>query len=279
MPRALELVVGNATAPGSTFTALTPAAGNSFQVRSADITSDIRLIAAWANNNAAGTLRIRSPRLHDNVQGIRMNVLASNPEPLYPTSRSGAFSQKLIAQDTLIVELTGSATAGQIETGAFLITYADLPGVAGRFIDSAMLRKAGVSLMAQEVSITAGVAGGFSGAVAINSTFDNFKANTDYAIIGYMVSGVVGAVRVTGIDTGNLGVGGPGTGNTNGRHQTRDWFQLLSDSTGAAYIPVYASQNKQGITVDVAASQAGGTFIVTLFMVELAPGSVTATGK
>src|SRR5713101_5789462 len=102
MPHALELISGRVTAPGATPTALTMAAGNSATVRNAPLNSNIALLSTWAMNQAAGIWRIRSPKLHDNVQGIRYRITASDPIPEWVM---GAW-QKLVAQDTLTLELS-----------------------------------------------------------------------------------------------------------------------------------------------------------------------------
>lgn len=159
----MEVVSGFVTAPGATFTAWTVAAGNSLQIRSAPFSKQVWLIAGWGWNQVAGVLRIRSPRLHDFVQGIRMRINVNNVEALYPSNVAYGFRQFLVPQDTLTVEQTGSGVGGQIETGSLLVYYEDLPGVAGRFMDNNLLEKAGVNIIGQELSITTGVAGGYSG--------------------------------------------------------------------------------------------------------------------
>src|SRR5258708_6995157 len=128
MGRALEVIAGQATAPSATFTGLTMNAGNSLTVRNADLKADVRLIQMWAKNQVAGVFRIRSPKLHDNVQGIRVRNPASAVIEVLPWS----VFQKLIPQDTLIAEITGSAVGGQFEQGAGLLYYSDLPGNAAR---------------------------------------------------------------------------------------------------------------------------------------------------
>jgi hypothetical protein len=178
----------------------------------------------------------------------------------------------MIPQDVLIVEQTGSGVGGQIETGSFLVWYDDLPGIAGRFIGPDDIDKFGINYMGQEVPVTTGVAGGYSGAVAINSTFDNFKANTDYALLGGMVDVRKGTVGITGVDSGNLRVGFPAEPTL--RAQTANWFVRLSTAFGIPMIPVFNSANKFNITIDATDNQVGGAFVVTLFMVELRAGSV-----
>jgi len=270
----LEVVSGFVTAPGAAFTAWTVATGNSLQIRSAPFNKPVWLLGAWAFNQVAGVLRVRSPRLHDFVQGIRMRVSAANAEPLYPDTVAFGFRQYLIPQDVLTVEQTGSGVAGQIETASLLLYYEDLPGVAGRFIDNDLLEKAGVNIIGQEVSVTTGIVGGYSGQVAINVTNDNFKANTDYALLGGMVDTRVGTIRIQGVDTGNLGVAFPGEPTQ--RHVTSNWFQRLSVAMRRPLIPVFNSANKTAILVDATGNQAAITSVVTLFLVELRPGMAPA---
>jgi hypothetical protein len=273
MGAGLELLVGQATAPGTTFTGLTMATGNTLTVRNTDLTTPVALLSLWAFNNGAGAFRVRSPRLHDNQQGIRVQVSATTPVPRYP--RWG-FQQRLIPQDTLTAEITGSVTAGKIEQGALLIYYTNLPGINGRFISSDTLVRRGVNMMGQTVTITTGAVGGFSGQVAVNSGsgLDQWKANTDYALIGYLVDTNCCALRVQGIDSGNMGVGGPGLASN--PDLTSYWFGWLSTYYGIPVIPVFNAANKFAILVDAAQNDGGAAVIATLFFVELMPGTVPA---
>lgn len=267
MGMGLEVVTGFVTAPGATLTAWTLASGNSLQIRNAPFGKRIYLLDMWAQNQVVGVLRLRSPRIHDNVQGLRFQITATDVHRLF---RQGML-QPLIPQDVFVAEQSGSGVAGQIETGAFLVWYEELPGVNARLIDFPTLMKRLVNDFTVEVAITPGVAGGYSGAKAINSSFDLFKANTDYALLGYVVTAQAAVVRFTGIDTGNLGVGGPGF--TTDRWVTAEWFARLSEKCGLPLIPVFNSANKFGINVDVAQNQAGGAVTVNAVMAELAPGT------
>lgn len=262
---ALETVSGIATAPGSTITGLTVAAGQSFTVRNTNPNVDIRLLTAWANNNAAGVYRIRSPRMHDAVQGIRTQVQPAFPLPAVPRRAL----QKLFAQDNLTVELSGSSTSGQIETGFLMIYYQDLPGVAARLIGTQELDARTANELAVEVDITPGAGGNWTGASALNKSFDNLKANVDYAILGATFSAAVGAVAITGPDTGNLNIGIPGL------YQdpiiAMEWFVQLARQTGIPCIPVVNAANKAGTTIYAAATQAGTAVNVSLTLAELVP--------
>ncbi len=271
MGRAVEVVGGFATNPGATLTTVTASTNQSFTIRGTDTTKGTWLLAAWAFNATAGTLRITSPRLHDQVQGIRNRVTAAFATPLYPGPIGAAFAQRLYAQDGLLVQLSGGGA--ELDIADLLIAYDDLAGVAGRFIDQPTLKKAGTNVVTIEVTVTAVTTGNFGGAVAINSTNDNLIANTDYAILGGLTDTRGGAVGITGIDFGNVRVGFPAEPTL--RNQTNNWFQMLSDSFNAPYIPVFNSANKAATTIDVQTNGAGGTYIIDLECVQLAPGAVT----
>lgn len=265
MGRALEIISGLVTAPGGTLTPLTMAAGNSATVRNANLASRIALLQTWATNQAEGIWRIRSPKLHDNVQGIRFRSPAGiNLPQLTP----GTW-QRLFAQDNLTLELSGSAVGGEIEQAALLLWYEDLPGAQSRLISIPELLSRTVNSWTTEVPITPGAGGNFSGQVAINSAFDNFKANTDYALVGFEVDVLCHAVRFTSPDFANLGVGGPG--NLNSRHLTTRWFFHLTEQLGIPLIPVFNSANKNGTLVDIAQNQAAAAVNVTAILHELAP--------
>lgn len=276
MPRAMEVVAGFATNPGATLTTLTPSTGTSFTVRGTDASKGTWLLSAWAFNATAGEQRITSPKLHDQVQGIRNRITAAATFPLYAGPSDALFAQRLYAQDNITVQQSGGAA--ELDCGALLIAYDDLQGAAGRFIDFPTLKKIGQNVVTIEVTVTAVATGNFGGAVAVNSTFDNLIANTDYAILGGLTDTRGCAVGITGIDFANLRVGFPAEPTL--RELTNHWFMALSVSANAPYIPVFNSANKAATTVDVETNGAGGTFIINLECVQLAPGAVgpAATG-
>jgi hypothetical protein len=266
MGQAIELISGYASAPSTTFTGLTLGTGNSLAVRSADMRSRVGLLTAWGTWQTAGVLRIRSPRLHDNQQGVRLVGHAATPSLLWPT---GPFLQPLIPQDTLTVEITGSATTGDLEMASLLVYYSDLPGINARFITPEQVAAWGVNVMGQEVSLSLGTTGDYTGQVAVNSLSgcDQWKANTDYALLGGFVTASCNCIRIQGIDSGNVGVGFPGYSAL--PELTADFFVKLSKAYGLAAIPVFNAANKTGILVDGMQDENGADTVVTLNFVEL----------
>ena len=260
---AMELLTGYVTAPGSTLTALTMASGNSLTIRNTDEQADIRLLQAWVDSQTAGVLRIRSPQMHDNVQNMRFTTVAGEVDPILPRG----FTQKLQTQDTLVVELSGSGTAGDIETACLLVYYDSLPGIEGRFFDAAAVKGAMKNIVTVENTLSLGTGGGYSGEEAINAEYDLFKADTDYAILGYIVSAECAAIRYRGPDFGNLGVGGPG--NEVDRQTTSRWFVTLSEENELPLIPVFNSANKNSILIDGVQDENGTDVTVQTILAEL----------
>jgi hypothetical protein len=272
MGRALEVIAGFATNPSTTLTTITMSSGQSAVVRGTDASKASWLMSVWAFCATAGAVRITSPRLHDQAQGMRWQQPANAVLPRYPSPFGAAFGQRLYAQDNLTLQVSGGGS--ELDCMALLIGYEDLAGVSGRFIDVPTLRNKGINALTAEVTVTAGSAGSFAGGVAINSSFDTLIANTDYAILGG-ISNTRGCVaRVSGVDFGNLGVGFPCEPLSQDR--TMNFFEQLSFAYQGAWIPTFNSANKAATTIDVQTNGSGGTFIIDLMLVQLAPNSVPA---
>jgi len=264
---AIEGISGYATHPGATQTAVTMSGSDSLMIRSFDISGSTRarLLAMWGYTQVIGSVRIRSPRLHDNVAGIQLQTTTKVADPIVWGSE---FLQPLFAQDTLIMEATAPTdAAGNFEYGALLIYYENLPGVVASLISPAQMRKIGLHYIGQKCSITTGAGGGYTGSQAINATVDNFIANQWYALVGATVDTACVAVRVQGVDIGNLGVLIPGCVNT--PSQGSRWFPFLSEWYGLPLVPCFNSANKGAIFVSVAQDQGAAAVNVTLHMVLL----------
>jgi hypothetical protein len=258
----LEVVTGFVASAGGVFTACTPATGDSFNVRNFLAPDTAYLLDAWALGATAGTARVRSPRLHDNVQGIRAKFLASTPQPFLPDWAR----QVLYAQDTLILEINDAGAETDILT--IINYYTNLPGSNQQLFDWPTIEPRIRNILTNEVSLLSGASlGTYSGSVAVNSSFDLLKANTWYAILGYVTDTSVATIGIRGPDTSNFRVGGPGT---NLRVETRDWFVRLAGVQGLPLIPVFNSANKAGTLVDVVHNTNAITTVCELILAELA---------
>lgn len=266
MGKAIEVIAGRVTNVGATITALTADTGSSFAVRNFDTSQAAYVDGLWAQGATAGVVRLRSPKFHDFVQGIRFSYLAGVSRNLI----SDELCQLLTPQDTLTFEMSGGAA--ETDLAAALLYYNDIPGLDARVATWDQISGRIVNVLTNEVSVAnPTTAGDWSTGTPINTTFDLLRANTDYAVIGYQCATAVGVVAIQGADTGNVRAGGPGTTES---IETRDWFVSMSKATGRPYIPIINSANKGGTLVSVAHTAAGGNTTVDLILAQLSPGGL-----
>lgn len=264
MGHALQLNTGYALNPSSTFTAITMNAGEYSTVNAFDPSKRAVLFAPFSPGATAGVARIRSPRLHDFAQGIRMQRGAAVFEPLLTI----AAMQPVYPADALTLEVTGGAS--ETDMLGWLQFFEDLPGIQARLAAWADISSRIRNVLGVEVDTTSGgTAGQYGTARALNFSFDTLKASTDYAILGYEVSAKVGVVCIYGPDTGNQHVGGPGMITPN--WLTTNWFKKLSDETGYPCIPIMNANNRGSTYVETADVAASTTCNVTVILAELAP--------
>jgi hypothetical protein len=257
---AMEIISGKATNP-SAYTALTMSTGDSASIRNFNPGATAQLVDFWGLGATKGSIRIRSPRLHDNVQGIKAPFGAANPVPLM----TGYHRENLYAQDNLTLEIIDTGT--ETDMASFLMYYSDLPGSQARLYSWAEILPRVVHLSGCEVDLTTGgTAGDYGGAAAINTTFDQFKANTDYAILGYSTDTAVLSVGIRSADFGNLRIGGPGTNN---KIETRDWFVRLNQTLNLPTVPVFNAANKAGTLVDLVHNATSTAVVVTFLCAQL----------
>lgn len=240
---ALEVIAGRALNPGAGPTALGPNTGDSFQVRSTPNDSGPSLWGIWSQNATGGLIRVRSPRMHDAIQGIRFTTPPGALRNMLPDE---AYTP-MYSQDLLTFEIGGGGA--ETDVGCLLMYYPDLGGVNARLATYAQVLAQAAELATIEVAVTApATAGDWSAGTAVNATNDLLKANADYAILGYTTSVPCAAVGIRGTDTGNLRVGGPGTTE---QIETRDWFASLSETHGVGTIPILNQANRGNTLVHV----------------------------
>lgn len=250
MPLALEVIHGLILNPGATITATAPATGDSFAVRNFEQGANAYLIGMWASSATAGVARVRSPRLHDNQQGYRSRVPATNSDPLWALGAK----QKLYAQDTLILEQSGGGA--ETDGMALLIAYEDLPGSNARLVGWDQVKDRIEQMVTIETAHSTGATlASYGSSIALNAgVADLLIANRDYAVIGYEVDVRVTSYGLRGPDIGNYRVGGPATV---ARQFTNTWFKDQSLATGMPLIPIINSANKAGTFVDLVHNLAG----------------------
>jgi hypothetical protein len=274
MGLALETIVGYiASGTGSTtYDALTANSNQSFTVRYFPDGSSAYLENVWGATSAASwLLSIKSPRLHDDVLGLQFAVNAYtntgstvifNPQELMP----GFQTQPLYPSDVLSV--TANATTGTNKfNGVFNVRYDNLGGVSARLYDWATIKPMIANFVGIEVQpVASATVGIFGPGQALNATSSRWKANKDYAWIGYSTSIPVTAIVCNGVDLGNLYVGGPGLPQT---ANTGAFFVDQSVQYGTPHIPVINSLNVGGTFCYVADITASTAPNVILYMAEL----------
>ncbi len=259
MGAGFETVVGSASSPSTTYTAITMNTGDSLTVRNFPPVNPAYLMNMLRHDATAGVTRIRSPLLHDNVKGIHLALSESPSNWGFP--KPGV--QTLKPQDNLIVEVTGSAST--LDVAGISIYYTNLPGSAARLHHWADFSGMIKNLVTIEVAVTnSGTAGAWTDTV-ITTTDNLLHANTDYAVLGMYCDTAIGVVGIKGIDTGNLRMCGSGRTST---YDTSEYWVEMSARSRLPCIPVFNAANAPSTYVSTATLAASTATNVTLFMAE-----------
>lgn len=261
MPNAYQLSAGFFTGAGAGTGVATPMTGDTFNIANF-VNGSAYLEQIFAEGAVTDFVSIKSPRMHDANQGIRLITGSGLIDPLIPFGTN----QPMYSGDTPTVSIDVTAAG----TGAIadLIWYDDLPGASPRLAMPADVMPRVKNVAGVQVNLGAiGAIGAYSAGTAINANFDNFQANADYALLGYLTAASVLALAVQGQDTGNLKVGGPGVADPK---VTYNWFVTLSERTGRPHIPIIAANNKGSTLVFQTDNTAHAAQNVALIFAELA---------
>lgn len=263
MGNALIIDAGAVSDPGAAFTAVPAGAGSQFTVRNFATTDTAELIGLSRKGATAGAVRVRSPKLADNVQGIRYACPAGLDGFLLQRDQL----QGLYPQDPLTIEVTGGAA--EFDGAAIATYYNNLPGITQRLHMPGDFSSVTKYVDTWQVAVTSNATEGNWGTALINSLYNVIPNNTDIAILGYAVDAEVLAVGINGTETGNEWIGGPGDTDA---WKTRDYFARLSTDLGKPCVPVLNTGNSGGIEVgaiDVAASTAVNITLVVAILSQL----------
>lgn len=260
MPLAIDTVLGAAHNPSTTATAITMATGDSLTVRNFSPPSQCWLEKIMRGGAATSTIQIKSPTLHDNVEGLQY---ISNESPSQFFFPKGA-AQVMRAQDNLTVTTTGGTN--EYDLVALGLYYTDLPGIAARLRMPADVLPHAKQYKVIQVACTAAATPGTWVDTASNATEDLLVANTDYAVLGYLTDVACTVVGVKGIDTGNLRVCGPGTASS---RDTTNYFLDWSEREGRPHVPIFNSANKASFYVSVADTGVSTAVKVQLIVAEM----------
>jgi hypothetical protein len=250
---------------GGGFEALAAGSGDSLQVPNFVQGSRGFLLEVWGDDSVGpAEFDIRSPDFHDNTRGIRLAYKAQ-PDPARPRLLLPSFvRQPLYRSDVLVAEVSGIA-ADKVSLD-FLAYYENLDGADQRLLSWVEVDARGVDMVGIRISPTAGAAGDYGATVALNSTDNRLKANTDYAILGASLDRCVDVLAFTAPETSGRAIGMPGLENSD---LTAGWFVELSNRYGLPLIPVVNANNAGNVQFKVANAAAATAPAVDLVMVEL----------
>lgn len=266
MGRAIDTILsgvntGGATTTATALTDTTIANGDSKTVRAFGPSGRAMLEHVVIDaGTATNQVRVKSPMLHDNVNGISFKTTAS--PSVFEMPRE--IGQELYPNDQLIIQATAAANVACMV--ALINYYTDLPGAAARLASWGDIRGLIKSIKPLEVDVTSGAASNTWVDTVITTTEDLLHANTDYAVLGYTADVALGVIGVKGQETGNLRVCGPGDVAT---RDTSDYFVRMSDMHGTPHVPVFNSANKDSVFVSVAGRSLSTASKVQLVLAEL----------
>jgi hypothetical protein len=232
---------------GGSFEALAAATGESNSIRWLGANTTCSLISAWGADSATKCqFSVRSPLLHDNVRGMRFGHMF-NPTLSANSGKpqiylSPYWTQPYDPTDTLIVEANGTAADRAIFTQ--FLRY-ESPTISGaRLIHASEVEARLNNLVGILVTPTGGATGDYGATVALNSSDDRLKANTDYALIGYTSDLMFTTCGIFGPDTANFTIPFPGSWQED---IDAGWFYELSRQFNIPFVPVFNANNK-GVT-------------------------------
>lgn len=261
----LQVIGASGTAISATISALAAVTGDSLIIPFFNEAKKAWLIQLWTDVQVAGTVRVRSGKWHDDVQGLRFKTIISDLSPLLPFGAR----QPIYSGDTLHVDLAGSAVAGDIEYVAMLMWYEELSAQSAKLITYEQWEARRLNMITAENTIATGTTATWTGAEAINSEIDQFHTRTDYALVGYTVDVEASAVAWRGPDFANVRCGGPG--DETKREITSNWFVALARATGLPCIPVISGDNKSATFVETLQDENGADTTLSSILTELRP--------
>lgn len=261
----LQVIGAAGTAISATISALSAVSGDSLTIPFFSESKKAWMLQLWTDVQVAGTVRIRSGKWHDDVQGIRFKTIISELSPLLPFGAR----QPIYSGDTLHVDLAGSAVAGDIEYVAMLMWYEELSAQQARLLTYDQFIGRARNIICAENTIATGTTAAWTGTAAINASIDQFHARTDYALIGYTVDVECSAVAWRGPDLANVRCGGPG--DETKREVTANWFVALARATGLPCIPVVSGDNKAATVVESLQDENGADTTLSSILCELSP--------
>lgn len=254
--------VHNAATSAIGLTAATQPSGDPPQIRSFGPNAYAKLEAVFLHA-AAGPRRARitSPRMHDNVTGISVQVAELPTEFALPRE----VGEPLYSADTLVVSMDAAASSDTVL--ALLNYYSDIPGSA------ADLRRWGdisgriKHIKVMEVDCVSSATIGAWSDTVITVTENQLHADAEYALLGFEASAAALVFALKGPATSNYRVGCPGTSETT---DVSEYFVRMGEDHGTPHIPVFKANDRGATVISVAAPTASVAVDVFAVLAELA---------
>ena len=217
------------------------AAGDSLTIRQFVPGSMARLEFVGLQPAAAGVtgVQVKSPALHDNVQGLEFQTSESPAAFLMPSQQG----EPLQPGDTLTAAVETSLAAATVIGGALGVYYANLSGIAASLKMRPDIFPNIEHLKPFPVTPGAVTANAWDD-TSIGTAAAQLKADRYYAVLGYIASDPYIALGVKGQATGNLRVCGPGSSSS---LATDTYFADQSDSHGTPHIPVFYANDRNSV--------------------------------
>lgn len=257
---AIATTLGSYHNPSTTYEAVTVANGDSLTVRNFASSDFARLEQIIRGGATAGAVRVRSPLLYDDVQGIRFET-SENPSVMLLPPEVG---QPLQPGDTLTLEVTGGTA--EYDLAALVSYYSNLPGANARLHSWGDISGIIKNIVGVEVDVTTNATEGQWEDTVITTTVDLLKAGYDHAILGYVTDTALTVVGVKGDMTSNFRVCGPGSTSTD---DTSAWFVTQGERHNTPHIPVFNADDKNLVYVSTADVGASTTAKITLVLAQL----------
>ncbi len=274
MPRAVVLnSVSAAGITGATFgTTPTINAGDSLSVANFN-QGGAKIIEMWAiDSDSTSEWEVyytRPEATHDQQHGFRFQI----PGGAGPGAAKNAgfdvlpgyATIELFKSDTMTCAVTGTTSDDLLMS--WLTLYDDLPGVSGVFCSWDYVKNHQKSTVGiQCTAVASSTIGAYGAQRAINADDDRLHANTWYAILGLTAGVQFTTCSLLGPDWGGQRIGLP-AGYLDLRSST--WFVDQSLKWGLPLIPVFNSNNKGNVLVQIADAEVSTSPGIDFLMYEL----------
>ena len=257
------MIAGSLAATAAVPTQVVMFGNDSRVVRSFSSGKKAYLLAINAvGHTTTGPISIKSPKFHDNVNGIYFPTINGTDLPL-PME----FLQPLYSQDNLDILFVDTLGAGDWDNVALEIYYEEQLGNMGNYIMPDALKGKVANIVTVEMSHAVVGALGYQAGHNITLVTDLLKANTNYALLGYQTRGDQFCAGFMGPCTGNMRIMLPSIGMD--QNEEANYFIRQSQRSGLPCIPVMNSADRYATFVDYLESVGGTADGVDLIFAEL----------